>query len=42
MVLDFVDIVLVIWNHSSGDDLTVERNGNGDDKTGCSGRVRGW
>jgi hypothetical protein len=39
--MDFADIVLVIWNHSSGDDLTVDRNGNGDERTGCGGRVRG-
>lgn len=27
-------IVLVIWNHSSGKVLTVERNGNGDERIG--------
>ena len=39
--LTFGLIVVVTWDHSSGDDLTVERKGNGDEMIGCGGRVRG-
>ena len=36
--LGFTAIVLVTWNHSSGNDLIVERNGKGEGRIGCAGR----